>query len=174
MLSSPSFPPYPGRAPATPYTCRPHRPDRTAHARLPGRTKARPNPPSGSRARASAFGVKARGVEGQPRKDGGGDLPPAAGSERRGGAEPARRLQVLRGADLADRGEGYAHRPGNRGSAESAHFGAPRWAGPLPDPRSRSPETQGPWFPWPGPSVPQVQCPASRTPCSPGRASRSP
>lgn len=95
---------------------------------------------------------------------GGGDLPQAAGPGRRGGAEPARGRQVLRGADLAGRGEGHAHRPGNPCGAESAlPLGAPRWAEPRLGPRV--PGVQRPGAPCAPSSVPVVQ--SSSTPVPP-------
>ena len=97
---------------------------------------------------------------------GGGDLPQAAGPGRRGGAEPARGRQVLRGADLADRGEGHAHRPGNPCGAESAlPLGAPRWAEPRLGPRVPGVQRPGaPGAPGAPSSVPVVQSPSTPVP----------
>lgn len=85
--------------------------------------------------------------QGSARKDGGGgDLLPAAGPGRSGGAEPAARRQVSSGADFADRGEDYAHRPGSRrGVGDGLRLGSPRPGA------SRSPEPgAGPRSDWRG------------------------
>lgn len=60
--------------------------------------------PADSCAPASALGTTRR-VKGRRQDGGGADLPPAAGS--------ASGCAGFRGASVADRGEGHAHRPGN-------------------------------------------------------------
>lgn len=131
----------------------------------PGHDKSQQSESRGGCAHASAQGRRRAGSRVMPQDGGGGDLLPAAGPERYDSAKLAPRRQMFRGADLADRGEGHAHRPGNRCGAESARMGG----APARPPVFRYPPCPGslqwpPVFQGPGPRTPFSPCSRQATP----------
>lgn len=150
--------PPPPRPPAAPRT-RASLPGCVPRSRLCGR-----------RARARASARRRAGSKVSPQDGGGGDLPEAPGPGRRGDARPARGRQVLRGADLADRGEGHAHRPGMTTAAQTAPSprGAQAGGAPVrpPGPAAGRPGARGP--------VASSAAPGSRGPRSSPAGGRRP
>lgn len=141
--------PPPPRPPAAPRT-RASLPGCVPRSRLCGR-----------RARARASARRRAGSKVSPQDGGGGDLPEAPGPGRR---------QVLRGADLADRGEGHAHRPGMTTAAQTAPSprGAQAGGAPVrpPGPAAGRPGARGP--------VASSAAPGSRGPRSSPAGGRRP
>lgn len=138
---------------------------RTAHAHPPCPATSGRSRLCGRRARASA--CRRAGSKVSPQDGGGPDLPQVPGPGRRGDARPARGRQVLWGADLADRGEGHAHRPGITTAAQRAPSPRGAQAGGAP---ARPP---GPAVQRLGARGAQVQCSRSRRPAAQPRAPAS-
>ena len=130
-----------------------HSPERIALARPRPQRKLAQQAPLPAEAVRTHQRVGAPG-QGSARKDGGdGHLLPAAGPEPSGGADPAPWRQVSRGADFTDRGEDYAHRPGNRRGVEDAlHPGFPSLRSPPPAAGGRAGRWAGSRRPSPGPA----------------------